>query len=77
MIQDNSRLEEMSKMALHDPSTGTNPKTLTQEDFLDLYKNAYEGKMLVNIWQIKNYVVKVGLIIHTIQVWPPYIWSGI
>ena len=49
LIQDNSRLEEMSKMALHDPSTATNPITLTQEDFLDLYKNAYEGKMSVNL----------------------------
>ena len=49
LIQDNSKLEEMSKMALQDPSTETNPITLTQEDFLDLYKNAYEGKMLVNL----------------------------
>ena len=33
LIEDNSRLEEMSKMALKDPSTGGNPIKLSQEDF--------------------------------------------
>ena len=46
LINDNSRLEEMSKMALNDPSTGGNPISLTQNDFLDLYKNSYDGKLL-------------------------------
>ena len=42
LINDNSRLEEMSKMALNDPSTGGNPISLTQNDFFDLYKNSYD-----------------------------------
>ena len=46
LINDNSRLEEMSKMALNDPSTGGNPISLTQNDFFDLYKNSYDGKLL-------------------------------
>ena len=36
----------MSKMALNDPSTGGNPISLTQNDFFDLYKNSYDGKLL-------------------------------
>ena len=31
-------------MAFQDPSTGGNPVALNNEDFLELYKNAYEGK---------------------------------
>jgi len=47
LINDNSKLEEMSKMALKDPSTGGNPIPLTQENFLELYKNSYEGKLSI------------------------------
>ena len=47
LIDDDSKLEEMSKMALHDPSTGGNPVALTQEDFLELYKKSYEGKLSI------------------------------
>ena len=46
LINDDTRLEEMSKMALNDPSTAGNPVNLTQEDFLILYKNSYEGRLL-------------------------------
>ena len=46
LINDNSRFHEMSKMALKDPSTGGNPIALNQNDFLELYKNSYEGKLL-------------------------------
>ena len=48
LINDDTKLEEMSKMALQDPSTGGNPIVLTQEDFLILYKNSYEGKLSIN-----------------------------
>ena len=47
LINDDSKLEEMSKMALKDPSTGGNPIPLTQENFLELYKNSYEGKLSI------------------------------
>ena len=43
LINDNTKLNEMSKMALKDPSTGSNPVTLNEIDFLELYKNSYEG----------------------------------
>ena len=33
LINDNSKLEEMSKMALNDPSTNGNPMLLTEKDF--------------------------------------------
>ena len=46
LINDDTKLEEMSKMALNDPSTAGNPVNLTQEDFLILYKNSYEGRLL-------------------------------
>ncbi len=45
LINDDSRFEEMSKMALQDPSTGSNPISLTQNDFLELYQNSYNGKL--------------------------------
>ena len=48
LINDDTKLEKMSKMALQDPSTGGNPVALTQEDFLILYKNSYEGKLSIN-----------------------------
>jgi len=46
LINDNTKFDEMSKMALQDPSTGGNPVTLKQKDFLELYKNSFEGKLL-------------------------------
>ena len=46
LINDNTKFEEMSKMALKDPSTSGNPVALTQEDFLSIYKNSYDGKLL-------------------------------
>jgi alcohol dehydrogenase class IV len=45
LINDNSKFDEMSKMALQDPSTGGNPIVLNQEDFLQLYKNSFEGNI--------------------------------
>ena len=48
LINDDTKLDKMSKMALQDPSTGGNPVALTQEDFLILYKNSYEGKLSIN-----------------------------
>ena len=45
LIQDNSKFDEMSKMALNDPSTGGNPIKLSQSDFLELYNNSYIGKL--------------------------------
>tara|TARA_B110000438_G_scaffold279335_1_gene303680 strand:+ start:1345 stop:2505 length:1161 start_codon:yes stop_codon:yes gene_type:complete len=49
LINDDTKFEEMSKMALNDPSTGGNPINLTDNDFLELYKNSYEGKLLIKI----------------------------
>ena len=46
LIDDDSKFSEMSKMALHDPSTSGNPVILNQNDFLKLYQNSYEGKLL-------------------------------
>ena len=43
LIKDNSKFDEMSEMALNDPSTGGNPIKLTQSDFLELYNNSYDG----------------------------------
>ena len=48
LIGENINFEEISKMALNDPSTGGNPIALNQEDFIQLYKNAYDGKLLNN-----------------------------
>ena len=45
LINEDTKLEEMSKMALEDPSTSGNPISLTQEDFLDLYRNSYIGNL--------------------------------
>ena len=46
LINDDAKFEVMSKMALQDPSTGSNPIALTQKDFLKLYKDSYQGKLL-------------------------------
>jgi len=43
LIQDDTRLEEMSAMALIDPSTGGNPIDLNKSDFLQLYQDSFNG----------------------------------
>ena len=43
LIQDESKFEEMSKMAKNDPSTGGNPIPLEINDFYNLYKDSYSG----------------------------------
>tara|TARA_B110000116_G_scaffold116354_1_gene101008 strand:- start:317 stop:1477 length:1161 start_codon:yes stop_codon:yes gene_type:complete len=48
LINDDAKLKAMSIMALDDPSTSGNPIILTQQDFLMLYKNSYEGKLSNN-----------------------------
>ena len=45
LIEDGSKFNEMSKMALDDPSTSGNPTKLSQKDFEILYQNAYEGNL--------------------------------
>ena len=47
LINDDSKLEKMSELALKDPSTGGNPISLSQKDFLKLYKNSYFGKLSI------------------------------
>ena len=47
LINDDSKLEKMSELALKDPSTGGNPIPLSQKDFLELYKNSFDGKLLI------------------------------
>ena len=43
LIEDDSKFEEMSKMAKDDPSTGGNPIPLEIDDFYNLYKDSYSG----------------------------------
>ena len=43
LIEDDSKFEEMSKMAKDDPSTGGNPIPLEIKDFYNLYKDSYSG----------------------------------
>ena len=38
-------LDELSQMALDDPSTATNPKKLTLKDFKILYQNSISGEL--------------------------------
>ena len=46
LIQINpNQLEELSQMALEDPSTTTNPTKLTKEDFRKMYEYSIEGKL--------------------------------
>ena len=40
-----NQLEELSQMALEDPSTTTNPTKLTKEDFRKMYQYSIEGKL--------------------------------
>ena len=47
LIEDDSKFEKMSVIALNDPSTGSNPIELTQEDFLQLYKDSFNGILLL------------------------------
>lgn len=46
LIQDDSKFNQMSKMALNDPSTEGNPLKLNQDDFLQLYINSFDGKII-------------------------------
>ena len=46
LINDSTKFDEMSKMALQDPSTGGNPVSLNVNDFFELYQNSYEGRIL-------------------------------
>jgi len=43
LINDDSKLKEMSEMAFNDPSTSTNPLKLNSEDFFKLYKDSFDG----------------------------------
>ena len=46
LIQINSdQIEELSQMALEDPSTATNPSKLKKEDFKKMYEHSIEGKL--------------------------------
>ena len=45
LIDDDSNFENMSIMAFKDPSTGTNPVKLNENDFLQLYQHSFEGKL--------------------------------
>ncbi len=45
LIKEDSRFDEMSKMAFNDPSTGGNPIKLTDKDFLNLYQDSYNGNL--------------------------------
>ena len=45
LIDDDSKFEEMSVMALNDPSTSGNPIELNDKDFYKLYKDSFEGKL--------------------------------
>ena len=45
LINDDTKFEEMSEMALNDPSTNSNPVNLNKKDFLELYKLSFEGKL--------------------------------
>ena len=45
LIREDINFQQMSKMALEDPSTGGNPLKLNESDFLKLYQDSYEGKL--------------------------------
>ena len=45
LIKEDSKFEEMSKMAKDDPSTGGNPIPLEINDFYNLYKDSYSGTL--------------------------------
>jgi alcohol dehydrogenase class IV len=41
----NFNIEQLSKMALEDPSTGGNPKKLTVDDMKLMYKHSMSGQL--------------------------------
>ncbi len=41
----NINIKKLSKMALEDPSTATNPKKLTIDDMKILYEHSISGKL--------------------------------
>ena len=43
LIHEDTKLEEMSAMALEDPTAGSNPINLNQSDFLKLYQDSFKG----------------------------------
>ena len=43
LIHEDTKLEEMSVMALEDPTAGSNPINLNQSDFLKLYQDSFKG----------------------------------
>ncbi len=43
--EENLELDRLSKMALNDPSTGGNPKKLTEKDMKILYQHSMSGKL--------------------------------
>ena len=43
--KDDFNLDRLSKMALEDPSTGGNPKKLTEEDMKVMYQHSMSGKL--------------------------------
>lgn len=45
IIKDDSRFEELSSMAVVDPTAGGNPVALTQANCLELYRGSYLGKL--------------------------------
>ena len=45
LIKEEIKFEQMSKMALADPSTGGNPIKFNESDFLTLYRNSYAGNL--------------------------------
>ena len=45
LINEDAKFEEMSIMALNDPSTAGNPVVLNDKDFLELYKNSFIGNL--------------------------------
>ena len=45
LIKEDTKFEQMSKMALADPSTGGNPIKFNESDFLKLYRDSYAGNL--------------------------------
>ena len=45
LIDDDSNFEKMSEMAFNDPSTASNPISLSKKDFLDLYLKSFQGNL--------------------------------
>ena len=45
LIDDDSKFNEMSKMAKNDPSTGGNPIAFEVSDFYNLYQDSFNGNL--------------------------------